>query len=120
MEPNTINKVIDALKAIVKSALCQGFGRTSYLVINHIKYIKNIRTADDPERYISFIAKKLFPDDVAILKRFEYIELKYKDELLFKFKELYAIYLKIAREKPPQRKNISEAEADDILAELLF
>src|ERR1051325_8949826 len=117
MEPNSIDKVIDALKAIIRSALCQGFSKTSYLVINHIKYIK---TADDPERYISFIAKKLFPDDVAFLKRFEYIELKYKDELLFKFKELYAIYLKIAQEKLPQRKNISEAEADDILAELLF
>ena len=120
MEPNTIDKVIDALKAIVRSALCQGFSKTSYLVINHIKYIKNIRTADDPERYISFIAKKLFPDDVAFLKRFEYIESKYKDDLLFRFKELYAIYLKIAREDLPQRKNISEAEADDILAELLF
>ena len=62
MESNIINKVIDALRAIVKSALCQGFSKTSYLVINHIKYIKNIRTADDSKRYISFIAKKLFPD----------------------------------------------------------
>ena len=42
MESNTIDIVIDALKAIVKSALCQGFSKTSYLVINHIKYIKNI------------------------------------------------------------------------------
>ena len=120
MESNTIDKVIDALKAIVRSALCQEFSKTSYLVINHIKYVKNIRSADDPERYIVNIAKKLFPDEATVLKKFEYIELKYKDELLFKFKELYAIYLKIAREKPPQRKNISEAEADDIIAELLF
>src|ERR1043165_359278 len=120
MESNTIDIVIDALKAIVKSALCQGFSKTSYLVINHIKYIKNIRTADDPERYISFIAKKLFPDEVATLKKFEYIGLKYEGKLLFRFQELYHIYLDITRVGPPQRKNISEAEADNILAELLF
>ena len=120
MESNTIDKVIDALRAIVKSALCQGFSKTSYLVINHIKYIKNIWTADDPERYISFIAKKLFSDEATTLKRFDYIQSKYKDTLLFRFQELYSIYLKLARENLPQRKNISEAEADNILAELLF
>ncbi len=46
--------------------------------------------------------------------------MKYKDDLLFRFKELYAIYLEIARAEIPQRKNISETDADDILAELLF
>ena len=40
MESNTIDKVIDALKAIVRLTLCQGFSKTNYLVINHIKYIK--------------------------------------------------------------------------------
>ena len=120
MESNTIDKVIDALKAIVKLALCQGFSRKSYLVINHIKYIKNIRTADDPKRYISFIVKKLFPNEATTLKRFEYIQSKYKDTLLFRFQELYTIYLKLAREEPPQRKNIFKAEVDNILAELLF
>ena len=123
MEPNTVEKVIDALKAIIKTALCQGFSKTSYLVTNHIKYIKNIRSADNPERYISFVAKKLFPDEITILKKFEHIELKYKDELLFRFKELYRIYLELAREfKIPQqeKKPISETEADDIIAELLF
>ena len=74
MESNTIDKVINALKAIVRLALCQGFSKTSYLVINYIKYIKNIRTADDPERYISLIAKKLFPDEATTLKRFENIQ----------------------------------------------
>src|ERR1043165_371024 len=105
MESNTIDIVIDALKAIVKSALCQGFSKTSYLVINHIKYIKNIRTANDPERYILFVAKKLFPDEATTLKRFEYIQLKYKDTLLFRFQELYRIYFRLVRDAPPQRKN---------------
>ena len=124
MESETINKVIDALKAVIRTALCQGFSRTSYLVTNHIKYIKNIRSADDPERYISFVARKLFPDEATILKKFEHIELRYKDELLFSFKQLYSIYLELAREKVQPnsvpKKNISETEADDIIAELLF
>ena len=121
MESKTINEVINALKAIVRTALCQGFSKTSYLVINHIKYIKNIQSADEPERYISFVAKKLFPDEIAVMKKFEYIKLKYKDDLLYRFEELYTLYHKIARENVPQpKKNISETEAEDILAELLF
>ena len=120
MESNTINIVIDALRAIVKSALCQGFSETSYLVINHIKYIKNIWTADDLKRYISFIAKKLFLDEVVTSKKFEYIELKYKNTFLFRFQKLYTIYLRLAQEDLLQRKNISEAKADNILVELFF
>ena len=125
MESSIVEQIIDTLKALVKSALCQGFSRTSYLVTNHIKYIKNIRSADNPERYLTYIAKKLFPDETTVLRRFEHIELRYKDELLYRFKELYALYLNLAREArdktPPQpKKNISETEADDILAELLF
>ena len=98
MKSNTIDIIIDALRAIVKSTLCQGFSKTNYLVINHIKYIKNIQTADDLERYILFIAKKLFPDEVATSKKFEYIQLKYKDTLLFRFQKLYTIYLRLAQE----------------------
>lgn len=97
MESNIIEQIIDSHKAIIKSALCQGFNKTSYLVTNHIKYIKNIQSADDPERYLSFIAKKkLFPDEATILMKFKHIELKYKDELLYRFKELYTLYLNLA------------------------
>jgi len=39
---NRVNEVIDAHKAIVKSALCQGFDKTSFLITNYIRYIKNI------------------------------------------------------------------------------
>ena len=34
------DKVVNALKALVKTALCNGFSKTSYLVTDHIKYIK--------------------------------------------------------------------------------
>ena len=66
------------------------------------------------------IAKKLFSDEATTLKRFEYIQSKYKDTLLFRFQELYTIYLRLAQENLPQRKNIFEAEANNILVELLF
>src|SRR6266487_562769 len=36
------DKVVNALKALVKTALCNGFSKTSYLVTDHIKKIKKI------------------------------------------------------------------------------
>lgn len=120
MESNTVNEVIDALKAIVRSALCQRFSKTSYIVTNYIKYIKNIQHADEPERFISIIAKKLFPNSAMYAKRLEYIRLKYKDDLLQRLEELYVLYYRISQENIPERKNVSETEADNILAELLF
>ena len=123
MESNIVEQVIDTLKTIIRIALCQGFSKTSYLVTNHIKYIKNIRSADVPERYIPFVAKKLFPDDMTILRKFENIRLRYKDDLLYKFEGLYRIYLELAQENKtpqPEKKTVTETEADDIIAELLF
>ena len=123
MESTTVNKVIDALKAIVKSALCQGFSKTNYLITNHIQYIKNIKTANDPERYISSVAKKLFPDEEAIINKSKYLKQKYRDDLLSKFEELYEIYYNIARDQRDQKKmvkTISESEANNILEDLLW
>ena len=90
------SQVIDALKAIVRSALCQGFNKSSYLVTNQIQYIKNIQTANNPEKYISSVAKKLFPDETTIIKKSEYLKSKYRDDLLSKFEELYILYDKRA------------------------
>ena len=123
MESTTVNKVIDALKAIVKSALCQGFSKTNYLITNHIQYIKNIKTANDPERYILSVAKKLFPDEEAIINKSKYLKQKYRDDLLSKFEELYEIYYNIARDQRDQKKmvkTISESEANNILEDLLW
>lgn len=115
------NQVIDALKAVIKSALCQGFSTTSYLVTNHIKYIKNIQLADNPERYILYTAKKLFPDNDAVIKKSEYIKAKYRDNLLQRFEELYTLYQNIIQEnRTMTKRTISEIEADNILEELLY
>src|SRR4051794_12738272 len=119
MESVIVEQNINALKAIIKAALCQGFSKTSYLVTNHIKYIKNIQSANNPERYITSVAKKLFSDEITFLKKFEQIKLKYKGDLLCKFEELYTLYLTVAHDTQ-KKKTISEIEADDILTELLF
>ena len=122
-QTNMVNKVKDALKAIVRSALCQGFNKSSYLVTNHIQYIKNIQTANKPERYIISVAKKLFPDETTIIEKSNYLKQKYRDDLLSNFETLYALYNKIAREAVSQKKEkktISETEADKILDELLY
>ena len=124
-QTNTVNEVKDALIAIVRSALCQGFNKSSYLVTNHIQYIKNIQTANKPERYIISVAKKLFPDEKTIIEKSNYLKQKYRDDLLSKFETLYALYNKIAREAVSQKrdgyakKTISEDEANEILDELL-
>jgi hypothetical protein len=123
-QTNTVNEVKDALIAIVRSALCQGFNKSSYLVTNHIQYIKNIQTANKPEGYIISVAKKLFPDEKTIIEKSNYLKQKYRDDLLSKFKTLYALYNKIAQEAISQKngyakKTISEAEANEILDELL-
>ena len=118
MEPSVVVKQnINALKAIIKAALCQGFSKTSYLVANHIKYIKNIQSTDNLVRYITFVAKRLFPDENTYTKKCEQIKLKYKGDLLCKFEELFAFYHRIAIKK---RVAISDTEADSIIAELLF
>ena len=63
------DKVVNALKALVKTALCNGFSKTSYLVTDHIKYIKKIRSSDNPEAHIRFTARKLFPNEPAYLEK---------------------------------------------------
>jgi len=54
------DKIVDALKAVVKLALCQGFTKISFLVCDHIKYIKKIQSANDSELHVIYTAKKLF------------------------------------------------------------
>src|SRR2546421_12467339 len=63
------DKVVNALKALVKTALCNGFSKTSYLVTDHIKYIKKIESRDNPEAHIRFTARKLFPNEPAYLEK---------------------------------------------------
>ncbi len=120
---NMVNEVIDAHKAIVKSALCQGFDKTDYLVEIHIRFIKNFQSADDPENYIYCTGVMIFPDDEAISKKYKYIRENYHGDLLQRFEELYTLYQNIIQEKENKvrqpRRSVSDIEADKILEDLL-
>ena len=113
------DKVVNALKALVKMALCNGFSKTSYLVTDHITYIKRILSNDNPEAYIRATARKLFPNDQTYLEKIEKIHAKYRDDVLSRFEDLYTLYYQLSKELPKRRK-ITSTEADDILAELLI
>jgi len=113
------NKVVNTLKALVKMALCNGFSKTSYLVTDHIKYIKKIESRDNPEAHIRFTARKLFPNEPAYLEKIKKIHAKYQDDVLSQFEDLYTLYYQLSKELPKRRK-ITSTEADDILAELLI
>ena len=113
------DKIVNALKALVKTALCNGFSKTSYLVTDHIKYIKKIQSSDNPEAYIRFTARKLFPNEQTYLEKVEKIHTKYRDDVLSRFEDLYTLYYQLSKELPKRRK-ITSTEADDILAELLI
>ena len=113
------DKVVNTLKALIKTALCNGFSKTSYLVTDHIKYIKKIQSSDNPEAYIRFIARKLFSNEQAYLEKIEKIHAKYQDDVLSRFEDLYTLYYQLSKELPKRRK-ITSTEADDILAKLLI
>src|ERR1043165_9709236 len=58
------DKVVNALKALVKTALCNGFSKTSYLITDHINYINKIHSSNNT-------ARKLFPNEPAYLEKIE-------------------------------------------------
>jgi hypothetical protein len=113
------DRIVTVLKELVKSAICQGFGKNSYLVRDHIKYIKKIESSNDPEMHVIYTAKKLFPNEEAYLEKIEKIHAKYTDDILSNFENLYALYYQLSKEKS-QRRKISKTEAENILADLLF
>ena len=112
-------KIIDILKALVKSAICQGFGKTSFLVRDHVKYIKKIRSNNDPELHIRYTAKKLFPNEEEYYEKIQKVHTRYKGDILNHFDELYALYYKLSKE-PIHRRKRTPIEADNILADLLI
>ncbi|GBB99481.1 hypothetical protein RclHR1_35390001 [Rhizophagus clarus] len=83
-------EIIEALKNVILADLRDGYDKESYLIKNHVNYIKKIESANNPEGYIHYTAKKLLPN-----------------------KESHA------EKKIPPRRKLNENEAKDILAELL-
>lgn len=95
-----VNETITALKEVCKAAFEQGFNVKSRLITKSIEHIKNIQSADNPERYILSIADKLFPnkhDHKQIKRKFYYIGRTYEQDLYYRMYELYSCYRKIQK-----------------------
>ena len=114
------DQIISALRELVITALQSGYNKSSYLVCDHVKYIKNIQTTDDPELYVRRTAKKLFPTDESYYEKVEKINQKFNDKtkLLTSFWQLYLLYHTISKEHL-ERRIITADEAENILDSLL-
>lgn len=118
---NYSERALVLLKDVVKELLQGGFDRNSYTVQNHVRYIKRIQSADNPERFIKAVARRLFPNEMAYYEMVQRVHDRYTDNtaLSASFDTLYAFYFEISQEKL-ERRNISATEAESILEELLI
>ncbi|CAB4432701.1 unnamed protein product [Rhizophagus irregularis] len=116
-------KIIRALKDTIVVALVSGFSKTSYLVQDHVKYIKRIQTANSPISYVKFVARKLFPDNAAYTAKIAKIRKSYKNKqaLLDKLEALFELYYNVTKDSStgPPKRTITKNEAENTLAELL-
>jgi hypothetical protein len=120
-EDTNISRIIYALKDVIKTALEEGFGKWSNVVKNHVQYVKKIREAKNPEGYIRFTAKKLFPTAESFDEKSNKVRDSFRNSeaLAHKILIIYELYYNILKEKAPPRRKISADEAEEILAELL-
>ncbi|CAG8774358.1 16254_t:CDS:1 [Rhizophagus irregularis] len=119
----TVLKIIRALKDTIVVALVSGFSKTSYLVQDHVKYIKRIQTAKSPVSYVKFVARKLFPDNAAYTAKIAKIHESYKNKqaLLDKLEALFELYYNVTKDSStgPPKRAVTMNEAEKTLAELL-
>ncbi|POG74895.1 hypothetical protein GLOIN_2v1824814 [Rhizophagus irregularis DAOM 181602=DAOM 197198] len=119
----TVLKIIRALKDTIVVALVSGFSKTSYLVQDHVKYIKRIQTAKSSVSYVKFVARKLFPDNAAYTAKIAKIRESYKNKqaLLDKLEALFELYYNVTKDSltgSPKRA-VTMNEAEKTLTELL-
>ena len=112
-------EIIKALKGVILAGLQDGYGKESYLIKNHVNYIKKIESANNPEGYIRYTAKKLLPNEESYYEKTAKIRAKYSHnpDLAFKIIKFYDLYNHIPKETPLRRK-LNENEAENILAKL--
>ncbi|GBB92565.1 hypothetical protein RclHR1_20240003 [Rhizophagus clarus] len=82
--------------------------------------IEKIESANNPEGYIHYTAKKLLPNKESHAEKVIKIQAKYphNPDIAFRIIKVYDLYNHIPKEVPPRHK-LTEDEAEDILAELL-
>ncbi|CAB4429847.1 unnamed protein product [Rhizophagus irregularis] len=117
----TVLKIICALKDTIVVALVSGFSKTSYLVQDHVKYIKKIQTANSPISYVKFVARKLFPDNAAYTAKIAKIRESYKNKQALLDKALFELYYNVTKDSStgPPKRAITMNDAEKTLAELL-
>ena len=115
-------KITEALRDLARTALQEGYSIKSYTVGSHIKYLKNIQTARNPEAYIRSIARKAFPDEETYNGKLARARELYKgkEALVSKFETLYKLYYNLPKGTPNVWNKLSAEEADKVLDELLF
>ena len=118
IETDFVAQIKLAIKAVILDALCEGFSETSFLITDHVKYLRKLESSVNPERYIITIGNMLFSDQEAYEKRIQSVHTKYSDTLALKFEELYQLYYTISRERS-WRQTLSMPEAEKILDNLL-
>ena len=116
-------EIIKALKGVILAGLQDGYGKESYLIKNHVNYIKKIESANNPEGYIRYTAKKLLPNEESYYEKTAKIRAKYSHnpDLAFRIIKVYDLYKHIPKEtkEAPPRRKLTEDEAEDVLDELL-
>jgi hypothetical protein len=117
----SVASITEALRDLIRTALQEGYNKKSYTVGTHIKYLKNIQSARNPEAYVRSVARKTFPDDSTYKGKVARIQELYKgkDTLISKFEILYKLYYNLPRGVSNPWIKISAEEADSILEDLL-
>src|SRR5579883_3158995 len=98
--------IIEALKNVILAGLQDGYSKESYLIKNHVNYIKKIESVNNPEGYIHYTAKKLLPNRELYNKKTAEIQVKYLNNLDLTFRivrvnDLYYHIPKEAKKAPP-------------------
>jgi hypothetical protein len=96
---SSVANITEALRDLIRTALQEGYNKKSYTVGTHIKYLKNIQSARNPEVYIRSVARKTFLDDSIYKGKVAQIQELYKgkDILISKFEILYKLYYNLPR-----------------------
>ena len=118
-----LTDIIEALKNVILAGLRDEYNKESYLIKNHVNYIKKIESANNPEGYICYTAKKLLPNEESYYEKTAKIRAKYSHnpELALRIIKVYDLYKHIPKEtkEAPPRRKLTEDEAEDVLDELL-
>ena len=116
-----IAKITEALKDLVRTALQEGYSKKSYTINAHIKYLKSIQSARNPDAYIWSIARKTFPDDLAYNAKLAKVQKIYKGKevLISKYETLYELYHSLPKGGNSPWNKLSAEKAENALDELL-